>query len=209
MRWAPDDGVERRLFALGAMGGEAAAVMSDVSRTSLREMLVARYDELAARLTRQVGSVDIAEEALQDTWLRLEQGAPVGKVSNPAGYLLRIALNIARDRKRAEGRRASREAIEAAMDLADETPGPAEIAEARSELAQLERALAELPERRRAIFLAAWGDGLSHHAIAERYGLTVRMINLELAAAREHCAARLKINSANGFQWRHPKSSHE
>jgi RNA polymerase sigma factor (sigma-70 family) len=185
--------------------------VTDLIRASLRQMLVASYDDLVAKLTRRVGSADLARDALQDTWLRLEQGRGViGEVRNPASYLFQIALNVARDRRRADSRPASAEAIEAIMDIPDEAPGPAEIAEARSELAALDRALAELPERRRAIFLAAWGDGLSHREIAERHGLTVRMIDIELAQAREHCARRLKnfAKEANKrFHLRHRESS--
>lgn len=184
--------------------------MTDAIRAALRRLLEARYDELSARLARRVGSAHLAEDALQDTWLRLEQGgAAIGEVRNPQGYLFRIALNIARDRRRAEQRLASAEDIEAVMGLADEAPGPAAVVEARSDLAALERALAELPERRRAIFLAAWGEGRPHREIAAQFGLTVRMIDLELARAREHCAARLKNTTVVRFQAGRAESSHD
>ncbi len=185
--------------------------MADDALDLLRKTLVASYDDLAARLTRVVGSRHAAEEALQDTWLRLERSGSVGEVRNARGYLLRMALNIARDRRRSESRLASAESIEAILGLADDTPGPAHVVEFRSELDALKAALAELPLRRRQIFLAAWSEGLPHAAIAQRFGLTPRMINIELAKAREYCALRLKQpeRSVLHFPRRGGESSYE
>lgn len=174
--------------------------MTMVSRSSLQALLVARYKEIADRLGRRLKSPDLAAEALQETYLRLESGGDLEEVRNPSEYLYRIALNVARDRQRSETRKASREAIEEILELADDTPGPDEIIEARSEIMALKRVLQGLPQRRRDIFLAAWGDGLPHREIAERYGLSLRMINMELAKAREYCALQLKKGNIVRFR---------
>jgi RNA polymerase sigma-70 factor, ECF subfamily len=45
--------------------------------------------------------------------------------------------------------------IAAIFAIPDDGPGPSAIAESRFELKELDRALSELPERRRAVFIAA------------------------------------------------------
>ena len=42
------------------------------SLSVLRDFMLQRYDDLKARLTRRLGCPDLASDALQDTWLRLE-----------------------------------------------------------------------------------------------------------------------------------------
>jgi len=62
----------------------------------------------------------------------------------------------------------------------------------------LKRALAELPPRRRAIFIAARVDGISHEEIARRFGLSRTMVQKELRRAIDHCLDRLGENHAEG-----------
>jgi RNA polymerase sigma-70 factor (ECF subfamily) len=168
--------------------------MADAGWAALRDVLIASYDDLTRQLTRRLRSSDLAHEALQDTYLRLERGGQIGPIDHPAGYVLRIATNLARDRQRAERRRASAADIEAMLDIADDTPTPAKMAEDKSELAALDRALERLPARRRAIFLAAWKENLPAREMSRRFGVSVRRINVELELAREHCATALKKN---------------
>jgi RNA polymerase sigma-70 factor (ECF subfamily) len=151
------------------------------------------------RLTRRLGSADLASEALQDTFLRLECAGEIGPVSSPRAYLLRIALNIATNRRISENRRLTVPESEALLEMPDESPDPARTAEARSEIAALKRALAELPARRRDIFLAAWVEELPHQQIAERFDLSVRTIQIELRQALEYCGQRLEREQRKNF----------
>jgi len=166
--------------------------VAEADWTVLRDALLGSYDDLTRRLTRRFRSSDLAHDALQDTYIRIEKGGSLGPVDHPLAYVLRIATNMARDRLRSDQRFVTANEIDAAFDIADEAPDPAQSAEARSDLAALERALSSLPARRQAIFLAAWKENLPPAAIAQRYGLSKRRINVELELAREHCAAMLK-----------------
>jgi RNA polymerase sigma-70 factor (ECF subfamily) len=80
---------------------------------------------------------------------------------------------------------------DAILDLIDEQPRADQIAEDRSQLAVVQKAINEMPARRRAIFEAAWIRDLPHREIAEAHGLTLRMIQIELKHAAEHVAQRL------------------
>lgn len=174
--------------------------MSDVNQANLRDLLVLNYESLTQKLTSRLGSSDSAREALQDTYLRLEKAVPPTQIRSPQNYLFRIALNIAADRRRSEARRLKETEIDALMDLPDEAPDQCRVLEARSELQVLERALQELPQRRRSIFVAALVHEIPRRTIAKYYGVTVRTIDFEIQRALEHGARRLnEILEPTGF----------
>jgi RNA polymerase sigma factor (sigma-70 family) len=166
--------------------------MTEVKRIVLRSFLAARYDDLKVRLTRRLGSAELAGEALQDTYLRLEDANTVSAVSSPGAYLFRMAFNIAMDYRRAERRRLSLIEIQDLLDTADDALGPERIVEGRFEIEALERVLAELTPRRRAILLAVRLEGLPQRQIAERLGISLRLVEKELQRAQEYCAERLR-----------------
>ena len=112
-------------------------------------------------------------------------------ISRPAGYLLRTVINVAADQRRGASRLARRSEIAMALDLPDKSPGPAECVEARQEIAALEQALQELTPRRRQILLASRIEGTPMRQIAERLGVSQRLVEMELKHALDHCANRL------------------
>jgi len=157
----------------------------------LLSALIEGYDELKRRLARRLGSTELAGEALQDTFLRLECGNEVGAVQSPRAYLFRTALNLATNRRVAESRRLTTSEIDALMEIPDESPDPARIAESRSEVAALSRVLLRLSARQRDIVLATFVDELPVQEIARRHRVSVRRIQLELREALLHCANQL------------------
>jgi RNA polymerase sigma-70 factor (ECF subfamily) len=159
----------------------------------LRNFLVERYDHLITQLKQRLNSTELAHEALHDTYLRLERAKEIRAIDRPTGYLLRIALNLAYDRQRASARLLSVPEIETALNLVDEAPDPAREAEAKSSLQAVERALAKMPARRRAILVASFKENLPSKAIAQRFGLSVRKIDMELKEARDMCARELAL----------------
>lgn len=157
---------------------------------ALRQLLLDRYDEIKAKLTHRVGSADLAGDALQDTWLRLTLGETLGSVRSLESYLFRTVFNMAQERRRSERRLLSAVEIQNLLFLIDESPDPEQAVEARSELEVLETILAELPPRRRAILLLARMDGLPRQEIADRLGISLRLVSKELHLAHEYCLAR-------------------
>lgn len=167
---------------------------SDPQSTSalaaLQELLIDRYGDLKVRLARRLGSQEWAEEALQDTYLRLEGAEFAGAVRNPTAYLFRTAFNIALNRVRADRRRLSAMEVEGLLHIADEAPDALQVFESRADMQRLSRIIANLPERQRAILLASRVEGASRQQIAERFGISVGMVDKELQQAQEYCAAR-------------------
>jgi RNA polymerase sigma-70 factor (ECF subfamily) len=174
---------------------------------ALRELLTDRYDDFRARLTRRLGSEELANESLNETWLRLHRQDDAGVVQSPIGYVLRMAVNIATDNRRAENRRARRSETRAALEIPDPMPGPVREVEARLQLEALHQAIETLPERAREILIAARLQELPQQEIADRFGITTRMVRNELRRALDHCEACLEENATIDFPSRPSQSS--
>ncbi len=183
--------------------------MTETSWESLRERLIAKYDGFRARLRQHLGSDALAKESLHETWLQLARSDGPRSVIQPDSYLYRIALNMAAGLKRAESRHASNLEIEAAIDFADEAAGPEEIIETRFDLEQLDRAVGELSDRRRAILLAARLQDMPIQNIADSLGVSRRLVEIELKKAIEHCARRLDRPVVRRFGPRPPNSTNK
>jgi len=178
--------------------------MNDSNRDTLRRFFVLGYDELRARLTRRFGSVELASDALHETWLRLENAAPADVVRSPKHYLLQMAANVALKRLRAENAFVTLTDAKMAVGIIDDAPDPECAAMARSEVAALAKALSELTPRRRDILLASRLESIPLWAIAERLGVSQRLVEIELKHALAHCALRLERNVIKRFG---PRSS--
>src|SRR6201991_2128473 len=182
--------------------------MTDDSISRLRSLLLAEYVDFDRRLTRRLGSPDLASEALNETYLRLAGLREIGTVRSPKAYLFRIALNIATDRRRAEKRRLTSDEVDALLEIPDDRPDAARVIEDRSEVNLLRHAIAELPERRRRVLMLSRIDGLPNREIAALLGVTVRTVETDLKQAVEHCADRLKRPTRSKFGFQRAASSH-
>jgi RNA polymerase sigma-70 factor (ECF subfamily) len=157
---------------------------------ALRDFLVQRYDELKRRLARHLGNADLAGDALQDAWLRLESREEVDGVKNPGAYLMRMAVNIAIDYQRSRSKILSADEVDLLLEQPDPAPGPAETAEARSDLEELVAAIRAMPERRQQILLMVRWEHLPQQEVADRLGVSLRTIEHELRKAQDHCAKK-------------------
>ena len=166
--------------------------MAESAGASLRKLLVSSYEGLKQRLAARFGSVDVATEVLHETWLRLDKMADTGAVREPHSYLYRMAVNVAIDRHRADARWINKAQIEALLRFDDEQPDPERIVAARSQIAELERALRQLPARRRAIFMAALVEELPYRDIAKRFGISLRSVEREMSRAFDYCSEKFE-----------------
>lgn len=182
--------------------------MIDDNISVLRDLLHAEYVDLDRRLTRRLGSPDLAAEALNETYLRLEGMSQIGPVRSPRAYLFRIALNIASDRRRAEKRHLTADQVDRLLDVPDDRPDAARVVEDRSEISLLRRAIAELPERRRRVLMLSRIDGMPSREIAALLEVTVRTVETDLKQALEQCAERLKRPARRKFGFQRSASSY-
>lgn len=168
-----------------------AAEVSTSNRTILQSVLVSDYDGLVRRLARKFGSSDFASETLHETFARLEGITDHTTLRNPRDYLFRAAINVGKNLRRAERVRATAAEIDAVLDVADDTPGPAEATEARSDMDKFISVLGELPSRTQSIFKAALFDEKPYMTIASEQGVSLRTVERDVQRAMEHCARHL------------------
>jgi RNA polymerase sigma factor (sigma-70 family) len=166
--------------------------MAETTWAALRALLVDRYAEFKTRLTRQLGSEELATESLHETWLRLDRPGYAGVLQSAPAYLLRIAANIATDRLRAERSRRTQSQVDATLQIIDPAPDPGRHAAGRVDIEVVARVLKELPSRSRTILVASRLEGLSHQAIADRLGISRRTVLYELKRAVLHLETRLE-----------------
>jgi RNA polymerase sigma-70 factor (ECF subfamily) len=165
--------------------------VSDYNSKSLRDALAADYHGLAKRLTRCLGSADVAHETLHETFLKVDRVSDTVEIRSPLDYLFRIALNVAKDRNKKDRHLLTASELAAIMDVVDDRPDPAIAAESRFEIAEFQKALDELPQRRREVFIAAHIEQIPHRDIAARFGINVRTVEFDIQHAMEYLSGRL------------------
>lgn len=180
---------ERRGLAV-SRGSIRSEPIADAALERLLTLLETEYDLLLVRLSGALRSPDAATEALHDAYLKLERGPAVGEIRNPLSYLYRMAINLAKNRRRHEMLFTPADAA-AVVDLTDDAPDPERAATARLALARVLDALETLPAQRRDIFLAAWRDEKTQAEIAAKFGLHKRTVQKELARAERHLRTAL------------------
>lgn len=170
--------------------------MSDSVRASLKALLVARYTTLCRRLERLVGSEENAADALQETWLRLEALPEGGTPVATEAYLMRMATNVAIDQYRREKRHLNEGEVDEMFEIADELSDPERIVAARHRVEALKTVVRGLSPRQREILQAARLGGELNREIAERLGISLRLVEKELSYALQYCNERMREMAA-------------
>lgn len=131
------------------------------------------YDATSAKLfgvcLRVLKSRAEAEDALQEVFLRVWNKADSYAVTghSPMTWLITVARNLSIDRLRAAGRRG--ETLDEAAELPDGRPTPEGASIAASETRRITACLAELPQERADAVTAAYLDGATYQALADRH----------------------------------------
>lgn len=159
---------------------------------------LSRRDAIGRFLSARLGSRDEAEDVLQDLFLRLGRVEAAGDLRDPAAYIFRMALNLARDRRRERGRASARDAqwVNTNYQMAGNEPvldqPSAETAyNARQRIAAVQRALESLSPQCRRVFQLHKFEGLSHQEVAERTGITRSTVEKHMNTALKHLIQRV------------------
>jgi RNA polymerase sigma-70 factor (ECF subfamily) len=147
------------------------------------EALYRRHAGLVyASCLRISGRPALAEELSQEAFVRAWRG--LGSLHDAAGFpawVARIAVNVSLDALRSGGRAAAREEAldEAWMAAADPADNPAAVR------IDMERAIAGLPARARAVFVLFEIHGWTHEEIARALGVAEATSRSQLHRARQ------------------------
>jgi RNA polymerase sigma-70 factor (ECF subfamily) len=150
------------------------------------EALYQRYwTRLYSFCFRYVQSAEEAEDVVQDVFFRIWRARDAWRVVGKLDSYLYLAVrNGAFDRlQHAAVVQRWRQGVAADPELAETrvTSGLEQAFQAADVEAAVERALAEMPEKRRAVCVLRWTDGLSYAEIAARLGIAEKTVETQIA----------------------------
>jgi len=167
--------------------------MSSGSESELLTTFSDCYEELKAFLLRKFGCPLLAEDVVQETWLRVQRLSPATEVEHPRAYLFRMAANLAVDHLRSEKVRTRHISADSVPeDVPNGMPLPDTVIDYQQRLAILRNAVDELPPRCREVFMLHKFKDLSHAEIASRLGISRNMVEKHIIRGLAHCRDRLR-----------------
>jgi RNA polymerase sigma factor (sigma-70 family) len=155
--------------------------------------LQARKEALVAAATRILRCRALAEDVVQDVWLRLLSAPPPPGIGPQGAYVARMVRNLAIDR----ARRLRFEARTfAALESGIAAPAPGADAEgvvaARQALRRAQAAVEGLPEPVRTVFRLHRVDGVPQKDIAARLGVSRALVCGLVRRGHERCRAAVE-----------------
>ncbi len=152
------------------------------------------YRQLVQYLTVRLRDRHMATDVAHDAYVRVLDGGRGSAAEFPQAYLYRTALNILVDVQRRSAVRQSEslDDIEPQAQAANQFLSPQDSLYLRQRVELVERALGELPFRCREAFLLRKLDGMAHHEIASRMGISKVMVEKHIVNAMKHCRIRVK-----------------
>lgn len=163
----------------------------------LLSVYTARRADFARFLLARLGNREDAEDVLQELYLKVSR-ASADDVIDPAAYLYRMAMNLARDFRRGVARARLRDADWAdasntmvGADAKDEMPSAENALAAKQRLAQVRLALDDLPPQTRRIFVLHKIEGRSHQEIATSLSISKSSVEKHMHTALQRLVARL------------------
>ncbi|MEM9705091.1 MAG: RNA polymerase sigma factor [Pseudomonadota bacterium] len=159
-------------------------------RLAAGELIVRHTDKIMASCYRMLGDRSSAEDATQETFLRLWRHASRWR---PQGakfetWLYRIAMNICLDRLRKKKREAPEEAAPEQIDTGLRADEAMAVDDTRR---IVEEAIAELPERQRLVITLRHYQELPQREAAEIMGISEQAVESLLARARRSLREKL------------------
>ena len=139
------------------------------------------------RVARSQDAADLAQES----WSRMMHYR-LDAVASSRGLLFTIARNVLKNHWRWSALRQIEQSTDfSELEVESHAPGPDRHLQAALDLEALEAAVIALPPKCRTVFLLSRIEGLSNAEVAERCGISVKMVEKHLAKAIVACRARV------------------
>jgi len=159
----------------------------------LAALFVRHHVELYRFAERFTGDADLAEDVVQDAFVRMAERPPRDE-SHLRAWLYRVTTTVALDALRGARRRQELTLRNVTrLPMADPPADPAEELERAEVRAKVRAALQELEPRDRAILLMR-EEGFSHREIAEAVGTTEKSVGTMIARALAKLARVLDLD---------------
>lgn len=171
-----------------AAGDAPPAVGDDVLVTTFNAI----RDELVSTLVYLLHGRDAAEDAAQETFIKCWRArGTLTEVHNIRAWIFRVGLNAAKDMQRSAWNRKSRPITgDEAMIMGRETV-PADRMEHAEEVETLRRAILDLRDEEKEVFLLRQNGELTYEQIAEIRSMPVGTVKTQMRAALHKLKARL------------------
>lgn len=162
-------------------------------RTALAALYDATNGKLFSVCLRVLKNRSEAEDALQDVYLRIWSKADRYAVTghSPMTWLITVARNLSIDRLRA--RKGNNIDLDSVGELAEKRPGPEAASIAASEQRRISACFDELPPNRADAVRAAYLDGATYQALADRFDVPLNTMRTWLRRSLtnlKECMAR-------------------
>lgn len=144
----------------------------DPQRTA--ELLQASGRRLFALLSRLTLRADVAEELLQELFLRLQSSDAFDKANNAEAYAYRVAVRLAFDWRRRQRRHQYGALVEG--ELVDTLPLAEQVTADREEFERILQAMAGLSTSTQHILTMHYIEQVSYQEIAEQLGTSAHRV---------------------------------
>lgn len=146
---------------------------------TIAEVFVANRPQLRRVAQKIVHTVDLADEVLQDAYLKLMEGVSVLEVRKPLGYCCQVVRNVAFDYHRRQSVEVSCRTYCDDLEMVgpEVCETPERVAVSRQALQVIERVLRALPPRTRQAFELNRLGGLTQREIGARLGCSATLVN--------------------------------
>jgi len=172
--------------------------MNQIARrdASLQDTFITLRRDLERYIARRVKCPQLAEDLATEIFLRTQRiDHFVGSEAEARQYLYKVALRLSIDHTSTVKRHAK--LLEGEPTLYEAQVPSAEAATvARSQMAIVDEALGDLPDKARAMLFQSRVAGMTHSEIAAEFGVTKSLVEKYIMLSLRHC--RQKLREAEG-----------
>lgn len=147
-------------------------------------------DALLGFLTKRTGDPQLAQDILQDLYLRLEGQSSATEIKYPKAYLYRIANNLLIDQQRFQSKFVDSEESENELEQINDITPEIEV-EHKQRLDIVTQAINELPDKTRDVFKMQRLQQIEKSEVASELGISVNMVEKHLRRAVQYCRDKL------------------
>jgi RNA polymerase sigma factor (sigma-70 family) len=176
--------------ATGASGDGELVTRARRGDVGAFEDLVRRHEATAVRVASMVCGSGAAEDAAQEGFVRAFRSLDTFDAERPfRPWLLRIVVNVAKNRLRSEHRHRQLSLRAPRTDVIEDAGSDAVLAEERRQ--SLARALERLPERDRLMIACRWFEDMTEREIADTLAIRPGTVKSRLSRAMTRLRAEL------------------